>query len=70
MLLAWMFGVFSFTRACGSLSLAFTLAATLAIVMALWRHEQAGRGSLNFWDEALTFNGAALFTHMLQRLLS
>lgn len=67
-LAAWIVGQLSFTRVCQSLSAVFALAAMLDILTATWRREQAGEGSLNAWDEALTFNGVALLVHMLQRL--
>ena len=67
-LAAWILGLLSPMRVCQSLSAVFALATTLDILTATWRREQAGQGSLNGWDEALTFNGIALLAHMLQRL--
>ena len=68
MLVASLLELRSFTQFCESLYLASTLAASLDMLEAMWRQDQAGRGSFNYWNEALTFHGVALFTHMLHKL--
>ncbi len=65
---AWIMGLLPSAQVCSSFSTVFTLAATMDVLTATWRREPAGRGSLNNWDEALTFNGVAMFAQLLQRL--
>jgi len=67
-LVAWRVGLFPGADFCNYLSTAFNLAALVGVMTASLRREKAGQGSLNSWDEALTFNGVALFTHLLHRL--
>ena len=68
MLVLWMLGIRSFAQVCASLPVAFNLAAGVAIILALRHREQAGRGSLNRWDEALAFNGIAVLARILEQV--
>jgi len=56
-----------FQEVCSSLVAASTIAALIATLFAVMRRERAGQGSLNGWDEAITFNGVAVLARMLER---
>ena len=59
-------GAHSFVRTCNDVSGTFTFASLILMIIAAHRHEQAGRGSLNRWDEALAFNAVALLVHLVR----
>ena len=67
LLTPWLLGLRSFAQITGSLSEDFTLIAMITMIIALWRRETPGRGSLNNWDESLAFNAFAVLAHMLHR---
>ncbi len=60
-------GAHDVIRTCNDLTGTFTFASLILMVIALYRHEQAGRGSLNLWDEALAFNAFALLAHLVRQ---
>jgi hypothetical protein len=62
----WPLGLCSLADVGASLPLAFNFASLVVMAAAASRREQAGRGSLNGWDEALAFNGIALFIRVVQ----
>lgn len=66
--LPWLLGLRSFSETCDSFATASTVAAIVTMCAAAARGEQAGKGSLNGWDEALAFNALSLLVRMLHRM--
>lgn len=65
--LPWCLGVRSLHETGGTVALAFSLSGVVAMLWATCNGDPIGRGSLNRWDEALTFNALSLLLHLLLR---
>jgi hypothetical protein len=65
-LTAVLFHIASFSRICGSISLAFTAASVWVGARAVARHEHPWRGAFNGWDEALTLTAIAVAARILR----
>jgi hypothetical protein len=50
------------------LALAYAFSAVLSMARAMARRDALGRGSLNRWDEALTFVALATLAHLAHGL--
>lgn len=55
---------------CAGLTAGFTIAAVMTMLIAIRRRERIGYASLNEWDEAIAFHGAAILSHLLRQLYS